>query len=70
MGACCVGGHGRKDRGVHAIVKGLEGLDLQGDTTIRIPDGTVHVSRVGDKMEVKVEMQDSTGKEMRLEIEE
>ncbi|MBK6542746.1 MAG: hypothetical protein IPG10_15990 [Flavobacteriales bacterium] len=70
MGACCKGGHGGKDHGVHAIVKGLEGSDFQGDTTISIPGGTVNVNRVGDKMEVKVEMQDSTGKEMSLEIEE
>ena len=46
------------------IIDGLKEKNFQGDTTISIDGGTVHVTRTGDKMEVKVEMKDS------LEVEE
>lgn len=65
-GACCKGGHegaschmGMGEDKVHAIIDGLKEKNFQGDTTISIDGGTVHVTRTGDKMEVKVEMSDS-----------
>jgi len=70
--SCCKGGHGEghgEDHGVHAIVMSLKDANFQGDTTIAIDGGTVNVHRDGDKMEVKVEMRDSTGKTVTEEVE-
>lgn len=69
--ACCKGGHGdaHSDDGIHTIVSGLEAANFQGDTTIAIEGGTVNVQRTGDKMEVKVEMRDSTEKTVTVDIE-
>ncbi|MEO8589223.1 MAG: hypothetical protein ABI432_07645 [Flavobacteriales bacterium] len=71
--SCCKGGHGHgeghDDHGVHAIVMGLKDANFQGDTTIAIDGGTVNVHRDGEKMEVKVEMRDSTGKTVTEEVE-
>ena len=66
-GACCMGeGHegaschmGMGEDNVHVIIDGLKEKNFQGDTTISIDGGTVHVTRTGDKMEVKVEMKGS-----------
>ncbi len=71
--ACCKGeGHGKGhgeghgdhmshagDEQAETIIQGLKDSNFQGDTTIKIQGGTVHVSRTADKMEVKVEMSDS-----------
>ncbi|MEO8066131.1 MAG: hypothetical protein ABI599_00420 [Flavobacteriales bacterium] len=70
--SCCKGhgdehgeGHGEgmfegnDDDQAHLIIKGLKDADFQGDTTIAIDGGTVHVKRDGHKMEVQVEMADS-----------
>lgn len=51
------GGHG-EDK-AHIIIEDLKAKNFQGDTTITIEGGTVHVKRTGDQMEVKVEMTDS-----------
>lgn len=80
-GACCKGGHGeghgeghgnghhfKGDDKVHAIIDGLKEKNFQGDTTISIEGGTVHVNRTGDKMEVKVEMKDSVSVERTVEV--
>ena len=49
----------------HAVIQGLKDSNFQGDTTIAIEGGTVNVKRSGDKMEVKVEMENSTGAEVK-----
>jgi hypothetical protein len=69
-GACCKGGHGHMDADdqVHVIIDGLKEKNFQGDTTIAIDGGTVHVNRSGDKMEVKVEMIDSLKVEKTVEV--
>ena len=65
-GACCKGEHeggsgpmGMGEDNVHVIIDGLKEKNFQGDTTISIDGGSVHVTRTGDKMEVRVEMKDS-----------
>ncbi len=70
-GACCKGGHseGHGDANVHAVIMGLKDANFQGDTTIAIEGGTVNVQRTGDKMEVKVEMRDSTEKTVTVDVE-
>ena len=58
-GACCKGGGhgtGRGEENVQVIVADLEKTGFQGDTTITIDGGAVHVSRSGDSTLVKVEM--------------
>lgn len=62
-------GEGHDDHGVHAIVKDLEAANFQGDTTITIPGGSVNVVRTGDKIEVKVNVQDSVKKELSMGVE-
>lgn len=63
-GACCGmsggkhgGGEGHHDRHVRSIVKDLEESGFQGDTTIAIAGGTVHVVMKGDSTEVRVKME-------------
>lgn len=82
-GACCKGegmeegmhggnamgeGGGGHEARVHAIIDGLKEKNFQGDTTVKIEDGTVHISRHGDKMEVKVEMRDSLSIDKTVEV--
>jgi hypothetical protein len=74
-GACCKGGHGDGhghmglgDDKVHVIIDGLKEKNFQGDTTVSIDGGTVHVTRTGDKMEVKVELKDSVSVEKTVEV--
>ncbi len=74
-GACCKGGqehgHGHMDGHddkVHVIIEGLKEKNFQGDTTISIDGGAVHVTRTGDKMEVKVEMKESVTVEKKVEV--
>ncbi len=57
-GRCCKMDSHCEER-THTIIKGLEASNFQGDTTIKDDGATIHVSRHGDKMEVKVEMADS-----------
>jgi hypothetical protein len=68
--ACNHGGHGdmHADDKVHVIIDGLKEKNFQGDTVIAIDGGTVHVTRTGDKMEVKVEMKDSVQVEKAVEV--
>ena len=49
----------------HTVIQGLKDSNFQGDTTIAIEGGTVNMKRSGDKMEVKVEMKDSAGTEVK-----
>lgn len=58
------GGHGEDN--AHIIIQGLKAKNFQGDTTIAIDGGTVHVKRTGDQMEVKVEMTDSVKKTVEV----
>ena len=74
-GACCKGGHegaschmGMGEDKVHVIIDGLKEKNFQGDTTISIDGGSVHVTRTDDKMEVKVEMTDSLKVEKTVEV--
>src|SRR5262245_16622816 len=54
-GKCCVEGEeGGREEKIHAIIHGIKDSNFQGDTTVKIEDGSVHISRHGDKMEVKV----------------
>ncbi|MBK8499481.1 MAG: hypothetical protein IPL52_11870 [Flavobacteriales bacterium] len=64
--ACCKGGHGmgHGDGNVKVIVADLEKAGFQGDTTIAIAGGTVHVSRMGDSTQVKVEMKEVVKEEV------
>jgi hypothetical protein len=64
---CCKGeGHGggahqgHGDEQAQVIIQGLEKTNFQGDTTVKIDGGTVNVKRTGEKMEVRVEMRDSS----------
>lgn len=64
--ACCKShgnGHGEgqddADSQTQVIIKGLKDADFQGDTTIAIDGGTVHVKRDGQKINVQVDMADS-----------
>jgi hypothetical protein len=73
-GACCAKGDGMHGEGkghheprVRAIVKDLENANFQGDTTIAIPGGTVNVVMEGDHTELRVNVQDSLRKEVRME---
>lgn len=58
--ACCKGGHGmgHGESNVKVIVADLEKAGFQGDTTVAIDGGTVHVNRTGDSTTVKVEMKE------------
>ncbi|MBL7940169.1 MAG: hypothetical protein JNL43_12475 [Flavobacteriales bacterium] len=72
--SCCKGGGhgmatGHDANGVHAIVQDLEAANFQGDTTITIEGGTVNIVREGDKLQVKVNIQDSVKKEVSMEVE-
>lgn len=76
-GACCKGGHeggkcdmdgDRAEDKVHMIIDGLKEKGFQGDTTIAIDGGTVHVTRTGEKTEVKVEMKDSLRVEKTVDV--
>lgn len=58
------GGHG-EDK-AHIIIQELKTKNFQGDTTISIEGGTVHVKRTGEQMEVKVEMTDSVKKTVEV----
>lgn len=58
------GGHG-EDK-AHIIIQDLKATNFQGDTTIAIDGGNVHVKRTGDQMEVKVEMTDSVKKTVEV----
>ena len=72
---CCKGEHeggschmGMGEDNVHVIIDGLKEKNFQGDTTINIEGGTVHVTRTGDKVEVKVEMSDSMKTSKTVEV--
>lgn len=67
MASCCSKGHaGHEVDGVaRNIVKELEARDFQGDTMVMIDGGTVRVSRDGDKIEVKVEMESTLMEEVK-----
>lgn len=59
-GKCCMEGEeGGREGKVHAIIHGIKESGFHGDTTVKIEDGFVHITRTGDKMEVKVEISDS-----------
>lgn len=68
--ACGHGGHGENgahgEDKAHIIIQDLKAKNFQGDTTIAIEGGTVHVKRTGDQMEVKVEMTDSVKKTVEV----
>ncbi|HRD52683.1 MAG TPA: hypothetical protein PKY96_08545 [Flavobacteriales bacterium] len=56
-GACCKGhGKGHGDEKVNAIVAGIEKSGFQGDTTVSIDGGAVHITRSGENTTVRVEM--------------
>lgn len=54
-GTCCSSKSNGSER-VQVIVADLEKAGFQGDTTIAIEDGSIHVMRAGDSTTVRVEV--------------
>jgi len=61
MKACCKGmGHTAAEDEAQAAVDRIKASSFQGDTTVKITGGHVNIHKQGDKLEVMIELADST----------